>query len=215
MRGVGWQPVMLNLAGRRCLIVGGGATGLRRARWLLDAGAVVTVVAPELEAGFESMDVQTHRRAFEPGDLEGVFLVVTAAGPANVNEAVATEAARRGVLVNRADDAAAGDVQPMSQHRAGPLTLAVHTGGASASAAGTIRDELAAHVDPLWPELLERARAMRSRVQHEVADPARRRDVLRRLTDEQSRSILRTQGPDALDFHWQRLLWKHSDVPRP
>ena len=75
-------PVLLRLANRSCVLVGGGAVALRKARGLLAAGARLTVVSPELTPDLEDLVAQgaldLERRAFAPGDLADAFLVVAA-----------------------------------------------------------------------------------------------------------------------------------------
>ena len=207
-------PVMLRVAGRRCVIVGGGAVAARRARALLAAGAGVTVVAPYIDAGLDLPGVRRVERAYEPGDLAGAFLVVVATDDDAINEAVAGEAAERGVLVNRADDAAAGDVTVMASGKAGPVTVAVDSGGGSAAAAKAMRDELLTALDPAWPALLQAVKRMRERVRQEVTDPAERSRRLRRLTDAGARAAF-AAGGEAGWIDYLNLDASQPDTPPP
>ncbi len=68
----------LDLEGRACLVVGGGSVGLEKARGLLDCGAHVTVVAPQIEPELEALPVRWRRKAYDATDLDGQFLVVAA-----------------------------------------------------------------------------------------------------------------------------------------
>ena len=190
--------VMLRVGGRRCVVVGGGAVAARRARALVDAGAAVTVVAPEAVEALGGAAVERVARGYEAGDLAGAFLVVTATDDAAVNEAVAAEAAERGVLVNRADDAAAGDVTFMASGKAGPVTVAVDSGGGSAAAAKAVRDELLAALDPGWPAFLDALRPLREALRQGVANPADRARRLRRLAEPDARAAFRAGGTAAL-----------------
>jgi precorrin-2 dehydrogenase / sirohydrochlorin ferrochelatase len=126
-------PVGLRLAGRRCVVVGAGPMGRRRVGRLLDAGAEVVLVAPdaaaELVALADDGAIDWRRRAFGPDDVAGAALVVAATGVPDVDEAVARAARAAGALVNRADDAASGDVDLAAEVRRGPLSIAVSTGG--------------------------------------------------------------------------------------
>ncbi len=189
---------MLNLTGWPCLIVGGGAVAARRARTLIEAGAVVTVVAPALSAGLGGLAVRRVERAFEPGDVDGARLVVVATDNPKVNDQVAAAAAAAGALVNRADGGGGGDspgeLSFMATRRDGPLTVAVDSGGASAAAAKTLVQTTADAIGPHWPVLLEEARTRRGALR---GDPAR----LRRLTDEAALDILKRCGRAALIEH--------------
>ncbi len=134
----------LDLRGRRCLVAGGGAVARRKVEGLLAAGAEVLVVAPEIEDMPDGAAVE--RRAVRPGDLDGAVLAVCATDDGEVNAALAAEARRRGVLVNVADDPAAGDVAVPAVLRRGGLQIGVSTGGASPALARRLRDELAERV---------------------------------------------------------------------
>lgn len=200
-------PALIQLEGRRCLVVGGGAVAVRRARALIEAGGSVRVVAPRIDDALAAMPVAMAWRGFEPGDLDGVFFVVSAADAAAVNEAVAKEARQRGVLVNRADRPEAGDVSIPAHRRIGPITLAVDTGGVSAAAAAKIRDSVARSIDPAWPVLLEAAKPWRIEIQQRFPDDASRRAALLRvLTDPRAMAILEHRGIDALRAHWRRMI---------
>ena len=75
-----WFPIMIELGGRPCLVAGGGTTAQRKARSLLEAGALVKVVSLRFVAGFDSLDVRREARAVRPQDVQGMALVVDATG---------------------------------------------------------------------------------------------------------------------------------------
>ena len=94
-------PLFLDLTDRRVVVVGGGRVAVRRSRTLVDAGAHVVVVAPVIEEDIAAAEV--HRREFEPSDVDGAWLVLACTDDEEVNAAVATAAAERGVWCARAD----------------------------------------------------------------------------------------------------------------
>jgi len=198
--------VMLNVRGRRCVIVGGGAVAARRAAALLDSGAEVTVIAPKVDAELAGLAVTVHHRGYEQGDLDGARMVVVATDDPAVNERVAADAASLAILTNRADAPEQGDLTIPAHAHHGPITLAVHTGGTSARAAATIRRQLSDALDPDWPRLLEAAAPYRKRVQDAVPDPDDRQTRLRRLTDDQAMNILKSQGEPALRDHLEQVV---------
>ncbi|MBX2851955.1 MAG: bifunctional precorrin-2 dehydrogenase/sirohydrochlorin ferrochelatase [Phycisphaeraceae bacterium] len=191
-------PIMLKVHRRRCLVVGAGGVGVRRAKLLAEAGAHVVIIAPQVHPSARLIGAEIHERGFEPADLNGVLLAVAATSDPAVNQAVSDAATEHGVLVNRSDRAAAGDLAFMSSHRDGPLTVAVHTGGASASAAARIRSLLAESLDPAWAELLSLALPARQHIQAVVSDPAKRTAMLRRLTDNKAIDTLKADGESGL-----------------
>lgn len=143
-------PVFLRLEGRRVLLVGGGSVAAAKLPALIDAGARVTVVAPDIRSELEQPGVELRRRPFSPADLEGAFFVVAAAPP-EVNRAVAAAAEARGLFVNAADDAEAASAWLGGVLRRGDVTLAISTAGRSPALAGLLREAL----DRLLPEDLE------------------------------------------------------------
>ena len=119
-------PLLLDLAGRRAVVVGGGPVALRRVRALLAAGARVAVVAPAvLPELAELSEVAVSLRGYADGDLDGAWLVHACADDPVVNSAVAAEAARRQVWCVRADDAGAGTARTPAVARAAGLVVAV------------------------------------------------------------------------------------------
>jgi len=201
---------MLDVLGRRCVVVGGGPVALRRAKALLDAGAEVIVVAPDVEPGLLALEkeggpITIHKRGFEPRDMDQAFLAVIATNIERVNEGADWAARERGVLINRADAGERSYATFMAAHRQGPLTIAVHTGGASASAAKAIRDQLVEHLDPDWQTLLQYAQDSRESLLN-IVDPAKRRNALLSLVNEQAMHTLKSRGADALRAYYAELM---------
>lgn len=166
-------PLFMDVSGRRCVVVGGGGVATRKARALLESGAIVTVVSPEVTPGIEGMDVTVERRPYAPGDLAGSFLAFAATDSREVNAAVAREARESGIPVNVADRPAEGDFAVPSTLRRGGLQVAISTGGASPTLARGIRDALEERFVPEWAGIVERygtARAQGIAVDHETGE---------------------------------------------
>lgn len=188
-------PVMLKIAGRNCLVVGGGKVAARRAASFADSGAKVTVIAPEFcEALIQSDQVTRIQRAFADADLEGVFLLVVATDDKQLNDHISDLANAKNVLINRADDPAAGDISVLAHAHCGPMTVAVHTHGISALAAATIRDELLEHIDNTWPALLTAMAPFRKQLQQTISETQLRQNILKQMADTQALSIIRDKG---------------------
>ncbi len=203
-------PVMLRLADKPCVIVGGGGVALRRLHALLACGATVTVIAPEVGEEIEALVGAGRcvllRRSYLEGDLTGAMLVIIATDDPATNEAVAIEARRRGVLVNRTDASDLGDLTiPAHIHR-GPVTLTAHTAGISAAAAATILKQTSEALDPAWPALLEIVAPYRAKVQGLIADRGERRRRLVSLTDADALALFKHDGANALRQRCEALL---------
>jgi precorrin-2 dehydrogenase len=198
-------PIMLDIKGRRCVIVGGGPVALRRAQSLLESGGEVTVIAPDFEPGFSSLPIEQTKRPYRHGDLAGACLVVIASSDRQANESAAQEAREAGVLVNRADDPGAGDFTVPAHAHHGLVTLAVHTGGVSATAAAAIRGELSKALNPDWPRLIGLASTWRPILKDTFPDRDQRRARLKKLCDPQAMAILIEQGEEALLDYYRDL----------
>lgn len=141
-------PVVLRLAGRRCVVVGGGSVATRKIGTLVRSGADVLVVAPEIAPEIEEFEasggVHVERRPFEPADLDGALLAFAATDQRAVNRAVVEAAKERGVLANVSDDPSASDFNNPGIVRRRDITLAISTGGRSPAFARFLREQLQA-----------------------------------------------------------------------
>jgi siroheme synthase-like protein len=168
-------PVNLNLEGRRVLVVGAGRVALRKTEQLLAAGAVVTVVAPDVVGGFESLPVTMVRREFGLDDLDGQRLVITATGARDVDQSIYDECERRGVWVNSADDPDRCSFTLPAAVRRGELLVTVSTAGCSPAFSSYLRRRLDSLLDPVLAAVVddlasERARYHRSGTSTETVD---------------------------------------------
>jgi precorrin-2 dehydrogenase / sirohydrochlorin ferrochelatase len=160
-------PLVVWVEGAACLVVGAGPVAARKARNLLEAGAAVTVVAPEIGDGVRALvDAVRWRgvlrvdvRNYAPPEAADYLFVVSATGDGTVDAQVTSDALAGGALINRADTAVgapgegdrgpvAGTVVLPAVHRAGPVTVAVSTDGSSPALARWIRDRIAVVVGP-------------------------------------------------------------------
>jgi siroheme synthase-like protein len=174
----------LDLEGRRCLVVGGGAVGLEKAAGLAGCGARVTVVSPELDPGFAELDVEWRARRYETADLDGVLLVIAATADRAVNERVSADAEARDLLCNVADVPDLCSFILPAVHREGPIAVAVSTGGASPALAKRLRSQIAALVGPEHAELADELRALRPEVKKRFTTYEERRDFFEELVTE-------------------------------
>ena len=141
-----YLPIYLEMKGRRCVVIGGGAVAERKIASLLEAGADVTVISPDASETVvrwsKNQSIHFIARRYQPGDLADVELAFVATDIDAVNAAVYQEGRERAVWVNAADDPMHCDFILPSVLRRGDLTVAVSTGGTSPALARTIREEL-------------------------------------------------------------------------
>ena len=135
-------PIFLDLKDRPVLVVGAGKVALRKTRGLVEAGARITVVAPEFEPEFEDLPVRRIARRFRAADLAGAMLVFAATDDRLTNHRIGVAAKGRGIFANIADSAAECDfIVPARVHR-GAVQIAVSTGGESPRLSAELRRKL-------------------------------------------------------------------------
>ena len=183
-------PLLVDVAGREVLVVGGGPVAPAKVTALLAAGAQVVVVAPDASATL-AQDAAAGRltwvgRRWQPEDLDGVWLAVAATSDPRINATVVEAASERRCFCVRADDGASGTANLVATVRRGPLLLAVSTSGAAPALARRLRAELELRYGPEWGEL------------------AALLGELRR--DPQVRAALATVDPDERRRRWRALV---------
>ena len=172
-------PVMLELSGRRCVVIGADAVREGKVEAMIGAGADdVLVVSPVPAARLDELErvdgVVVKRRAWRADDLNGAFLVVAASREAGERDAIAREARCRRALVNVMDDIPNCDWSAPSVVRRGELVLAIATGGASPALAKKLRAELSASFGEEWSEVLAVLRTVRAETTPSLPDFATR-----------------------------------------
>ena len=145
------------------LLVGGGTVAAAKLDGLLAADALVTVVAPEINASIaERPGVTLFRRRFKPGDLDGAWWVVAAAPP-DVNRQVQAAAEPRQLFVNAVDDPAHATAYLGGVVRRDGVTIAISTSGRAPALAGLLREGLDAWLPQdidRWMQTADRARSL-------------------------------------------------------
>ncbi|MGQ9831831.1 MAG: siroheme synthase CysG [Thermochromatium sp.] len=172
-------PIFLDMQGRPCLVVGGGTTAARKVSNLLRAGAVVTVVSPELCEALarkvESGSLRHEARCFVPDDIMGQRLVIAATDDRAVNRQIAQLANEADIPVNVVDDPdACTFVLPSIVDRS-PVTIAVSSGKKSPVLARLLRTRLEALIPAGYGRLAELSGRYRERVKARFSDQRDRR----------------------------------------
>ncbi len=161
-------PVFLNIDGKPCLVVGGGAVGERKVEDLLLAGAQVTLVSRDATPVLTAMAAQgliTYRREdFSPAHLSGMVLAIAATNDLNTNQSVSAAAQARGLPVNIVDQPALCSFVVPATIRRGDLTLAIGTGGRSPALAKKLRRDLEQVYGPEYGPYLELLGVIREKV---------------------------------------------------
>jgi precorrin-2 dehydrogenase / sirohydrochlorin ferrochelatase len=169
-----YYPVCLDLRGRPCLVIGGGAVAARKVEGLLECGARVTVVAPALTPALQALlqagRITARLRPYADGDLDGAALAIAATDERDVNALVATEARARGVWLNAADDPERCDFILPAVIRRGDLQVAISTGGRSPALARRVREDLERLLPAEYADLLPLLADVRAELREEGVD---------------------------------------------
>ena len=181
-----YLPIFLKLAGRRCVVVGGGQVAARKAGLLLEAGAAVTVVAPQrceaLAALVLAGRIEHRAEAFSAAALDGAALVIAATDERAVNAEVSRLAQAQRIPVNVVDDPElCSFILPAIVDRS-PLLVAVSSGGASPVLSRLLRARLETLIPSAYGDLARLAQRFRERVKRALPATARRPFWERALT---------------------------------
>jgi precorrin-2 dehydrogenase/sirohydrochlorin ferrochelatase len=183
-------PLFVKLENRAVLVVGAGGIGEPKIRSLLETGARITVVALQASAAVrewaEAGQLTLEKRAFSAADLDGMFLVIAAAGSREVNELVFSEARRRGVLCNVVDVPDQCDFFYPAVVRRGDLQIAISTGGQSPSLAQRLRKQLERQFGPGYEEWVAQLGEARREVLASSLDGERKRQLLQSLASREA-----------------------------
>jgi len=190
-----YYPIYLDLKGRDVLVVGGGAVAEGKALQLVEAGARVTVVSPELtealRAAADRGEITHLGGFFAEEDLNRMFLVISATDDRKVNEMVAKAARERGALCNVVDQPDLCDFITPALVTRGGMQISVSTGGGSPTLAQRVKREVAALIGEEYGVLLQLAAEMRAEAKGRVADFERRKEVLRAFVESDALDLIR------------------------
>jgi len=190
-----YYPVLLDLRGRRVVVIGGGTVAEGKVAPLIEAGADVTVIAPVLTPGL-SLTVRERKlthlaRQYAPGDLIDAHLAIAATDDPEVNHAVHAEAEDRRIPINVVDDPPyCGFILP-SIMRQGDLVVAVSTSGNAPALAVRIRERLERELGEEYGQFLELAGSIRVPLAARFPDFQIRKRLWYRLVDSDVLALLR------------------------
>lgn len=194
-----YYPIYVNLDGQRCIVGGGGKHAGAKAQGLLDAGALVTVIArdlsEELTRLYEAGRISWVARDYRTGDLAGAFLVISTLFDPVVNRQIWQEATERCILVNATDDIPHCNFIAPAVVRQGDLTFAISTSGKSPALAVRLRQQLEQTFGPEYGRFLELAGSIREALAQRYPDFETRRARWYELVDSDVIDLLR-QGDE-------------------
>lgn len=212
-----YYPIALNVEGRRAVVVGGGAVARRKVETLRECGALVRVVAPELDERLEQLarrgEIESRRGDYQAADLDGAFLVIAATNSAAVNARVAADARAAGVLLNSADAPEVSDFLVSAGVRRGDLLISVFTGGHSPALSRRIREQLEAVFGPEYELLVALLGRLRPEVIAALPTDRERARVWQQILDSEVLELLRAGRAAAAEARAREIVVGAQEAP--
>lgn len=203
-------PINLVLEDRLVVLIGAGREIARKLPGLLEVKARIRVIAPEarevVRRYHDEGKIEWIERRYQPGDLKGAFMVISATGDQTVNDAIWAEAQRNGQLVNVMDVIPQCNFHAASVVRQGQLTIAIGTGGAAPALAATLRKRFEKDFGPEYAEFLEYAQALRPIVAERIPTFERRAQFWYKLIENNAIELLRDGERALFEAKAQSLL---------
>lgn len=205
-------PLFVDLDGRKVVVVGGGQVAQRKVEALLASEAAVVVISTDFTAKLaelaDNARIQIEARRYQPGDLAGAYLVISACDEAAVNQQVHSEAEQLGILCNVVDQPSLCTFHVPSVVNRGLLQIAISTGGASPALAKRIRRELQEQYGSYYETLLIGMKDLRKHVKNKYpVDQQKRAAIFEEFVNSKAIDLLRAGKIDA----FERLLEQYKE----
>ena len=175
----------LDVAGRPCLIMGGGAEAEDKAIRLAEARAELIVVSehvtPRLKALADEDRLVWHRRSFQMSDLDGTHLVVNTIEDTPLARQVYERACEKRLLINTYDQPGYSNFGMAALVHPGPLRISISTSNASPALASRLRQDLEQLFDQEFVEFISQLGQVRQHLRERIHNSATRKDLLRSL----------------------------------
>ena len=189
-----YYPVYIQLRDQPCVVIGGGKIAEGKVDGLLASEAKVTVISPELTARLHDLAEQKQityiRRIYQPGDLDGAFMVICATDQSEINHQVWQEATANHQLVNVVDDTPRCNFIAPSILRKGDLTIAISTSGKAPALAVRLKERLQHEIGPEYEKFLELAGELREPLARNIPDFETRKALWYELVDSEILDVL-------------------------
>jgi len=205
-----YYPAFLDISNRSCLVVGGGAVGLRKVKTLLKCGANVSVVSPQADAQMAALaqdgKIVFKKRSYCSSDMDGTFLVVGATDDEKLNIRISKDADSRNILCNIVDrPEACSFILPALVHR-GDLLIAISTSGKSPALAKKLRMELEQEFGEEYALFLVLMGAIRKKMLQQGHAPLEHKRLFERLVNSEILEMLIEKRHGEIDAVLKEIL---------
>jgi precorrin-2 dehydrogenase/sirohydrochlorin ferrochelatase len=211
-------PVFLNIAGRLCVVIGGGSVAERKVKGLLQEGAFVRVISPEVTEDLASLakegKIDWRKKSYNYQDIDKAFLVFAATNSREIQELICTQAHENRQLVNVADDPECCNFQVPATVRRGDLALAISTGGKSPAVASLIKQKLDEEFGPEYKTLLDIMSLVRYKagLENDNFSQPQRKKIYKKILHNDIIEWIKTGQVDKLRDHLQDILGPEADL---
>lgn len=209
-----YYPSMLNLEGKKAVVVGGGNIATRKVQGLLEARANITVISPVLSHSLfllqEEGKIQWKKKKFESFDIKDSFLVIAATNDSEINRFV-YDSINEFQLINVVDNPALSNFIVPSSIQRGKLIISVSTSGASPSLSSKVKEEIGTIYGEEYTDYLLFLQDCREIVKREISDSKRRKQILKALLEDSFLQLTKENKLNARDERFRRLLEKGSE----
>ncbi len=211
-------PVLLNITGKLCVVIGGGRVSERKVNGLLESGAIVRVVSPEVTdelGGLASRGmIDWHQKLYSDNDIDGAVLVFAATNSREVQEMIRRKAEANGQLLNVADDPECCSFHVPATVRRGDLTLTVSTSGKSPAVAAHIRQQLEEEFGPEYETLLQVMSLIRVQTGSDTENFSQpdRKKIYKNILHNDIIDWIRTGQVDKLRNHLKKILGPDTEL---
>ena len=207
-------PIFLELAGRRAVVIGGGAVAVRKAEMLLAAGARLVVVSRRTDETLTALcagsNAELIKSRYSKDYLAGAVLAIAATGDRQLNRQIYKDCQELEILCNVVDEPELADFFAPAVVRRGNLQIAISTNGHCPAYAGHIRKKLEQIFTDDHGKFLDELETLRKRIINDVPDPADRKSLLGQLVDDKSFEYFIQNGPAAWRSRAEKIIKEYK-----
>jgi len=191
-------PVLIDIEGKKCVVFGGGSVAERKVKTLLEYGAKITLISPEITEKLKQFilegKIEYLQREYRKGDTKDAFLVVPATSDSKINEKIAKEAK---FLVNLVEKKKINKLKAIIYTvpaivEKGDLTIAISTEFPALSK--LLKEEIEKFYGKDFALYLKYLNKLRREIQKKIPDDKERQKIFKKIASKKTVSILKQKG---------------------
>jgi len=212
-------PIFLELAGRRAVVIGGGAVAVRKAQGLLAAGARLVVVAEHVDDMLTALcarsEAELVRSKYSKNYLAGAVLAIAATNNQQLNKQIYKDCQELEILCNVVDQPELCDFFVPAVVKRGSLQIAIGTEGYCPAYAGHLRKKLERTFSDKHGQFLAELETLRKRIIKDIAETSDRKALLGQLVDDKSFEYFIENGPAKWQAYADKLISGENRDQKP